>query len=498
MLDRARFPEQLPTGAATTRLKLTGVTVTGNTVIKTEELAPIYQALVGTDTSLAEMFAVAARISALYRERGYVLSQALVPAQDIVAAGAQVRIEVLEGFIDKASASGMPAGAMDAYLQPLREQRPITLAVLERQLLLVNELPGVQARANLKAGSKPNASDLELAVDRKAVDTSINVHNRVAPSQGDVRVEAGVYVRGVLGLFDQHSVRLASSGNKQINQLSYALDLPLGASGLKGQVNASSSRSKPETVVANLDTSSDNVSIGLSYPVLRSRAANVGLRAQVGGYNNSSEAAGVVSSADRIRFVRAGVSADLVDAVGGINLLDLEWSRGLKALGASDKSDVLLNGTEPEFNRVTLYVARLQHLGGDWTLLAAVTAQQSNNRLPTAEQLGLGGETFLRGYDPSEAIGERGVAGKLELRFNASMGPVEGTWYAFADAGSVKRRLVGQPDNQTSLSSAGLGLRFSTNWRVRGYVELAKPLSDLVASKNNKDVRLFAGLGFGF
>lgn len=497
-IDRPLFPEQIPPGAAQAKLKLVEVILVGNTAVATADLAALWQPLLGKEISLADVFGVAAAVSAGYRERGFVLSQAVVPKQDLDVAGAKVQIQVLEGFIGKVSVNGQPPAALASYLSPIAAERPATLATLERQLLLVNELPGVQGRANLKAGSAPNASDLDLELQRTAYRGSVLVHNRIAPSQGDVRIEADVTANGFLGHFDRHNLRLSSSGSERTNQLSYSADVPLGSSGLKAQLGASASKSAPKVVVDNLDTRSHNAFAGLSYPVLRSRQTNLDLRAQLTGYNNYSETLGFRTSEDRIRAVRVGLSADYADAMGGVNLLDLEFSKGLSGMGASDPSDPLLNGAEPAFSRTTVYLARLQSLGGAWSLLGAVTAQTSADKLPSAEQLGLGGETFLRGFDPSEVIGERGYAAKLELRFNADFSAWSTTWYAFADAGTVKRRRVGDSDLSSSLTSAGVGLRFSGPARVRGYVEVAKPVGDNVASKGNSNARVFAGLGIDF
>jgi hemolysin activation/secretion protein len=301
-----------------------------------------------------------------------------------------------------------------------------------------------------------------------------------------------------LGDFDRHSLRVATSGNRHLNLLSYGLEAPLGIDGLKFQAGASISKSQPKVVATNLDTNSSNAHAGVSYPVLRSRQVNLGLRAQVAGYNNSSDALSFRISEDRIRAVRIGLAADYADAAGGVNLLDLEVSKGLAGLGASKNGDALLNGVNPGFTRTTVYLARLQHLGGAWSLLGAATAQGSGDKLPTAEQLGLGGETFLRGYDPSEAIGERGYAAKLELRFNADIATLSTTLYAYADAGTVKRRRVSDTDLTTSLTSAGVGVRFSGPARVRGFLEVAKPTGDKVASKDSNKARVFAGFGIDF
>lgn len=496
-VDRARFAEQVPAGAAGTRLVLSAVTLRGNTVIPTAELAPLWASSIGKEVSLSEVFTIAARISAHYRARGYVLSQAIVPQQDLRPEGASVRIEVLEGYVDKLSLIGIDDRRLRDYFVPVLAEKPLRLATLERSLLLVNELAGVNAQANLKAGSVPNASDLAVVVAKVPAQFSLSAHNRSAPAQGRVRVEAGAELLDTFGMFDRHTFRLISSGDNRLNLLSYGFEAPLGSDGLKLQLSASSSRSKPTTALGNIDTNSDNLSIGVNYPLLRSRQINFGLRAALAGYNNSSDSSATTATTeDRIRAVRVGAAADYADFAGGISMLDLEVSKGLSALGATRASDNYL--PNPAFSKFSLYAARLQNLRGEWSILLAVTAQHSSDPLPTAEQLGLGGDTFLRAYDPSEVIGENGAAAKAELRYNVAFARVQSTVYTYFDAGSVRRKQAVGPDLKNTLAAAGVGVRFSGPARLKGYLEIAKPLRGVVASRNNKDARVFAGIGIDF
>ena len=499
-IDAPRFAEQVPAGAQDVRFLLGEVVLSGNTALSTEALASTWTPLVGKPITLAEAFGIAAAVSARYREAGFILSQAIIPPQDIRTVGVGVlRIQVVEGFVDKVSFNGIAPDKLQAYLTPVQNERPLRLATLERSLLLIGELAGVSAQANLRASATPNASDLEIVAGQKRTEFSLSAHNRSTPSQGSVRYEASAEVRGVIGDFDRHNLRWITAGDKRLSLLAYSADLPLGSRGLKLQLGASASRSEPETdlAVANIDTRSNNYSLGLAYPLLRSRQSNLALRGGLNGYNNSSDVAGSRASEDRIRALRVGLTGDHADGFGGISLLDLEWSKGLSGLGAAKEGDPGVDAN-PQFNKLSAYAARLQSLGGSWSALLAVTAQHSSDKLPTAEQLGLGGETFLRAFDPSEVIGEKGSAGKLELRYDLGGASWAATLYVYGDAGSVKRKQADGGYASTSLSSGGLGVRLSGPSRTRGYLEVAKPGRKDVTSEGNRNARVFAGLGIDF
>ena len=82
-----------PTGAASIKLVVRDVRVSGSTVYSASALRPLYADLLGRQVSLAAVYDVAQRITAKYGKDGYVLSRAIVPPQDLDPKGAVVRIE---------------------------------------------------------------------------------------------------------------------------------------------------------------------------------------------------------------------------------------------------------------------------------------------------------------------------------------------------------------------------------------------------------------------
>jgi len=129
--------------------------------------------------------------------------------------------------------------------------------------------------------------------------------------------------------------------------------------------------------------------------------------------------------------------------------------------------------------------------------LVAVTGQYSDDLLVSAEQFGLGGESFLRAFDSSEVLGDRGLAAKLELRWTGVFDQFATTWYGFFDAGRAQRLEITGGRTSTSLTSLGVGVR-ATLGRLRGFLEVAKPGNRDPVSTGNRDARIFAGIGADF
>lgn len=498
-IDRARYPEQLPERAQDTRFVLRGVTLTGNRAITTAELEPLWAAQLGSQVTVAEAFAIAEAITARYRERGYILSQAIVQPQDLRTLGANFEIRVVEGFVNAITVSG-PSGLgerLAPLLEPIRLDRPLRLQTLERYLLLLNTKGGLSANASLRPSSVEGAADLVVQVTQDKQAFSASATNRGTKALGEARLDALVDLRDVFGALDRQILRVQSSGDERLWFVSYNGEWPVGREGFKAGLAASVSRSKPEGTF-DLDTRSDNLTLSSSYPFALARRYSVTSRVSLNAYNNGSDVSSLGVTRDRIRALRIGLAGDYADDLGGINLLDLEVSKGLSGLGASSPGDALSRAeADPQFVKTTVYLARLQHIVGDFSALFAVSAQDSKDTLVTAEQFGLGGEAFLRAFDSSEVLGDRGAAGKFELRWSVPAAAVNTTLYAFVDVGKVQRFVVGGGRESDTLRSTGLGIRASFRG-LRGYLEAAKPYLRDPAATGDRDVRVFGVIGYDF
>ena len=195
---------------------------------------------------------------------------------------------------------------------------------------------------------------------------------------------------------------------------------------------------------------------------------------------------------------------DAADSLGGVNLLDVEYSQGIEDMGASRNGDPLLSRAagRVDFRKLTVYGARVQALSKHWSALAAVSAQRAMTELPSSELYGYGGEQFGRGFDPGEMVGDHGAAAKVELRYGVGQPvPWLGAWsmYGFFDAGAVRQRTaVPGSEPLAHARSWGLGSRVDFPKAVSGYVEWAKPMDRDVAAEENRKARVYLGLSARF
>ncbi len=116
-------------------------------------LLPLLQDFVGKELSLADLWRAADIITRYCRERGYFVTRAYIPAQDIN--DGIVEITVLEGKVERINVKlGDSVLLKDGIIEGTQRSAfsvdgLISKAELERDLLLLNDLPGVSARSVL-------------------------------------------------------------------------------------------------------------------------------------------------------------------------------------------------------------------------------------------------------------------------------------------------------------------------------------------------------------
>lgn len=511
-------PERQINGAATKiKFHLSAVTVVGSTVYDSQALAKAWDGMVGHEISLADAQLIADRITAQYRNDGYILSRAVIPAQRI--AGGALKIQVVEGYIKDfridgnftpgLSGSGLVSGVrgkLAAYAQQMVGTRPITARMMERYLLLANDLPGVNAQAVLAPakGDDPGAATLVIQATKKPVDFFGSADNFGSRYSGPYQGQVGMVLNSPLGLSERIGLRAINTiGDwNELHYLEGNWDQDIGSEGTKIGFGVAYSKSKPGNLLAPVDSIDGEVwteTFRISHPLIRSRTMNLYVRGSfVWRDVDTTTDLGVPlldERKDHLRILRVGGSFDLVDRFRGVNFADFEVSKGLPIFNYTHHDD---NSSRPEgtadFTKITAEVSRLQSLFvPGLSLFVAAQGQFSFNTLLSSEEFGVGGSQYGRGYDPSEIAGEHGIAAKVELQYG---GPADFRFlkgyqlFAFWDYGKIWNKDKASKQDHTdrdSLMSAGAGVRLNFINEVSGEFYVAKPLTRDIAGRDNAD-----------
>src|SRR5690606_37373460 len=104
--------------------------------------------------------------------------------------------------------------AARAILGPVRAGALVKAAPLERALLLLDELPGVTARASLSTGGEPGASDLRVHLtDAARFAGFFRLDNYGHELTGRVRGAVTANVNNLLGYGDRLDLQVTTAGS---------------------------------------------------------------------------------------------------------------------------------------------------------------------------------------------------------------------------------------------------------------------------------------------
>jgi hemolysin activation/secretion protein len=475
------------------RVLVKGFRITRATAFAEASLTPLLRAYVGRELGLADLEEAASVITRFYRDRGYLVARAYVPAQEIREG--IVEITVLEGrlgalkiFVPEGRRSEtsprLVRGIISANQPP---GSVIRSEGLERGLLLLSDTPGITARATLSPGEEPGTSDLTVDVgDPPVLTGSADIDNFGNRYTGAFRLGGTAFLNSPGGIGDLVTARIQASTGSQNARLGY--QMPLGYKGLRVGAAFSFVRYKLccgfEGADAN-GSASDFTATG-QYPFVRGRNFNLygSLSASAKRFGDRS---GDIKFSDRtVRAVAPGVSGDSRDSAmgGGLNAFSLALTSGkLDLTGAGELSqDEITTQKNGGYSKTNYALSRLQRLGSATSLYVSLSGQMASKNLDSSEQFALGGPYGVRAYPTGEAIGDEGMLVAVEGRWQ-----FRDNWQAsvFLDRGQIrlhKNEWLGWQGlnttitNAYSLTGTGLGLDYSRPGRLLLRMMLAKKL----------------------
>jgi hemolysin activation/secretion protein len=448
--------------------------ISGNTVFADAELEALIASDVGADKNFADLNMAARKISNFYRENGYPVARAYLPQQEVGAEGV-IQIAVLEGITGQVNLSGSDS-LIDwvgrDYASVLEAGELVNNKDLERAMLLLNDLPGVDAHASLKAGQSQGASDIDIRVDAQQQTTGyLSLNNYGTEYNGKYRVTGGVQFANLAGIGDALTANLlvSDSGDTLLGGIGYSF--PVGPYGTRLAFNYSHVESEvgEELKEFGIESEADIFSVSATHPFVRSRQYNLIGQAAL-TFKDLEETWGAeyvalddtLGSEEELTVLSFGVSGDSRDtfASGGINTYSLNVD-----VASLDFDSVTASRIDAEdtFVKLNYSLSRLQRYSDRTSLFVHLRGQQTADRLVTSEQMGLGGPTGVRAYASSEALGDKATLLTLEARYQVKpfAKPMQSAVvYGFLDAGisEVNDPLAGTNED-SDLSGAGMGLK---------------------------------------
>ena len=500
-----------PAGTSTapggTQVVVPAVQFEGNSLYSDALLQTVVGDAVGKPLDLAALRGLADRVSDFYRAGGYPFARAYLPPQEI-GKGA-LKIAIVEGRYGQVRALGDERLASQAqpFLAALRPGDVIGSAPLERATLILDDLPGVRIAPLVRPGQTTGSGDLEVRVERTAaLRGELGYDNYGNRYTGEHRLRAQMYLDSPMLLGDQITLSAVVSDEALwLGSLGY--HLPLGASGLRGQVSYAQTYYTLAKDFASLQASgtAQVSSLGLSYPLLRSQRANVTLAATL-QHKDLLDRQGATATEDRKSSDSAVLSAqfDRRDGSSAITYGSVSYTTGTLMLGMGLEGADALSGRNARgaFGKWNLDVVRLQHLSTPGvSVFGHLAAQWAQKNLDSSEKFSLGGASGVRAYPVGEGSGDEGWLLQTEARYNIkAFSP-----YAFFDVGVVnanarpERMTPAVTDNRRTIAGAGLGLRYQQrSWSLDAAVAWPTTGGPVQSDVQTREPRVWLTAGYRF
>ena len=495
-------PPREPQDLRAVRFTLKEVRVEGATAIPAERLQAQVQRYVGREVTGANVFAMAHQLTAYYRAEGYILSQVIVPPQSF--SDGVLSLRAVEGYIADVRVEGDPpldprlAAQLVELGERIKASRPLRAAVLERYLLLANDLAGTQLRSVLSPSQTVGAADLTLIASVRRVEGFVSLDNYGSKYLGPGQLSVGVAGNHLLGVGDQLRFTGVGTGSDEMRYGQIAYSRVLNSEGLKLGATTSRTNTRPGDALEPFDVRgrADTYTLFASYPLWRTANGSLLTRAVFDHRDIETDILGTRAIEDHIRALRLGATWLALDRFDGRNALDVELSQGLDGTKPDDplKSRT---GADGNFYKAVFDFERFQSLGRRFGVTLGAGGQWTNQPLLSSEAFALGGRRFGRAYEPAELIGDRALAARVEPSY---LGLVGREWltsyqlYGFWDGGKV----WSENGPSASLASAGFGSRAALGRSVSASLEaawpLTRPVASYVASGHGDRVRILGSM----
>jgi hemolysin activation/secretion protein len=485
-----------PPGAERLTVRIKGITVEGPLPALAAEHRALEARLVGRPVPASELFAAVRELEAAYARAGYVLVRVILPAQTL-RDGGQLRIVVINGYIERVEAKDVPElvrGRIVALVTPLIGQRGLTLAQIERRLLLAGDVPGVALKSILRPGETTGATILTLEARQHPVSGFMGADNTLASALGRSVLSTGLDLNSALGLGELVYLRASGhpgfddpsglgslfSDRPRVRTLAAGAVVPIGLDGLTFNVEGVQSRTTPKPTALQTASVFERLSLRLRYPWIRSRQLNVGSElifdAQTEDFSLPLPGLDVPLSSDRLRIARLAGDASYLLDTNGIVAGRAIASFGLEGLGARSAGEAnVFNplsrlGADADFQKLEGIVSYTQPLAEHLALAAYARGQTSFNQvLARSEQIGIASFNELSTFDAGTLGGDGGwiVRGEVSSPWTVSGFPVPVTVapYAYAATGALYlERPTVLEQGITHVSSLAVGLRFGVTF----------------------------------
>ncbi|MDD3238347.1 MAG: ShlB/FhaC/HecB family hemolysin secretion/activation protein [Candidatus Gastranaerophilales bacterium] len=450
------------------KFTLNSINFEGNTKISDKKLQKLANNIIGKEIYLEDVLNFTLSVSRYYQQNGYLTSYAYLDAQEIK--DGSVTIKIKESKIEKKEIEGN-RWERENYLKNialggtgLNEGSVFNAKALQGAMKNINREDYLTGSAELSK-TKDEGTAIKLHVqDRFPINVNMGWDDFGRNYTGRQRFTATAGMDNLTGNGDK--IYAGSIVSSRSNGFLAGYELPVGKWGTKVGVDYSYSRVHLGGPYKgyNIDGEAQDFVVRLVQPLKNTATQEVYFTAAFDMLNSKSLMQKQTIADYNLRVIRTAFSGMFDDKYGRyIGSVGADF--GIGGLGATGNIN---EGQQSTFYKITANSARVQRLPKNCLGIFRMNGQYSPQSLYAAEQFYLGGVYSLRGYQPSELIGDYGVSGSLEFRAPIphldALIPKKFEQYAdriritaFYDWGYIKEHNNVYDYPQNFLSSIGIG-----------------------------------------
>lgn len=316
-LEPAQAP--VPVATDTTQIRVNQIKITGNPIFSESELLAASDFVPKTDLSLDELRSIAEKITSFYRNEGYFLTQAYLPAQEIKKG--VVTVAIVVGQYENISINNQTNTSENlahAVMSNVNRGDLIESGSLETSLLSLSDLAGVEVTSTLVPGKSPGTSDLNIDLTSgPRITGGFDSDNAGLESTGQIRLGTTINVNNLAGFGDVASLRVLSSGSGMFYGRA-AYQFQVGRTTLGAAYSQINYQLGKDFADLGVNGTTKVASIFGNHPLIRSRSTN--LYAQVGfdhrAHEDKIDLVNLVTR-KRTNVLTPGIYGNHRDQIGG-------------------------------------------------------------------------------------------------------------------------------------------------------------------------------------
>ena len=475
-------------------------------------LPRLTQGFTGKQRSFEDLTSAVAEVTRfVQRELGYYLGYAYLPEQ--TPDDGVVRIALLEGRLDRVILNwrqDLPVDrrVVEAYLERLKPGEVLQVSDVERVVFLVNDLRGMTARFEVRAGTLPGTAALVVTPSpEKSWSGKVEADANGSSALGRYRLTGLVQLNSPFGRGDGLTASALASTTGGLGFILLNYNTPLGSNGFKVGSSVSSVRYQldRDSFPLNLNGTADTANLYALMPWVRTRNLNLFVLASLEHKQYQDRQQEVGGRARKsVDTLTLGTTGDFRDSFlgGGVSSYEMNVVSG--QTNYPDGRNPALDDDE-RFAKLIYSYTRLQ----DWItnralIYLSLRGQHTTHNLDTTEQFRLGGPDAVRAFQAGQGTGDLGAVASAEVRL---LPPED--WFGrsarfmvlslFADAGYVRFRIrpraatgLVASANQSRLGGVGAGFNWVQPGQYSVRLSVAKPVVGESSSDNKgRDVRVF-------